>query len=187
MTSNPLVALYFACQAADGKDGQVRYGYCDRYDIKSVKIIVDVVANEDRSTVCPTDEWLQNLAESYKIKKWENLAKNLSIPHYVNAPFNSPRIIAQQGAFLIAPLLVREKDKINRGKFIHRFLESEDNYDFDQVEKENIMFGKRKINIRHPDKQPILNELRKIGIDESSLFPDTSHIMSNINKMMVNQ
>ena len=180
VTSNPLVALFFACQEfkekGKFKDGQVRYGSCDKYDIKMANIIADVIANYDIDQITtPSEQWLQKLAGSYNLKSGDDLGKMLSDPYYIDAPFNSSRIAAQRGALLMSPLL-------KKSPYGYVFIKE---YDFGNTTEENAMFGKRNVIIKYKFKKQILNELRKVGIDEYYIFPDTSHLMSAINKEML--
>lgn len=174
VTYNPLVALFFACQE-DGEYGQVRYGSCERNDIKTVKIVADVIANYDLDVVSPSKEWLQGLANTYNMKSGEVLGKMLSIPYYIEAPNNSSRIAAQRGAFLMVPLLTQSDDGYHFTK----------DFDFDEVDEDNMMFGKRNVLIERKNKPQILDELRRVGIDDYSIFPDASHMMSAINKELL--
>ena len=178
ITSNPLVALFFACQEyeinGDYKDGQVRYGYCDRDGFKTVNIIADIVANYDLSQIYPNEKWIQNLADSYNLKSAKILGELLSTPHYIDPPYNSTRIVAQRGALIMSPLLMKNFDEYIYVR----------EYDFDNIPKENSLFGRRNVVIRHKYKKQILKELRNFGIDEYSIFPDTSHMMSAINREM---
>ena len=180
VTSNPLVALFFACQTfiekGKYKDGQVRYGSCDKYDIKMANIIADVIANYDIDQIStPSEQWLQNLADSYNIKREDFIGEMLSYPYYIDAPFNSTRIAAQRGALLMSPLL-------KNGPYGYEFIKA---YDFGDTNEDNSMFGKRNVIVKHKYKKQILIELRKVGIDEYSIFPDTSHLMAAINKEMI--
>ena len=179
VTSNPLVALYFACQEykekGKYKDGQVRYGSCDRYDMKTVNIIADVIANNDLTQITPNEKWLQNLADEYKLKRGDVLGEMLSEPYYIDAPFNSTRIAAQRGALLMSPLLKKRP-------YDYGFIKD---YDFGNTTEDISMFGKRCVIIKHEHKKQILNELRKVGVDEYYIFPDTSHLMAAINKEMI--
>ena len=179
VTSNPLVALFFACQEyeenGESKDGQVRYGVCDNFDIRMVDIVADIIANNDLEQICAREEWLQNKAAYYKIPNGEILGDLLSAPYYINAPFNSNRIAAQRGALLLSPLL-----EIKFGEY--RMIKQ---YDFDKASDKYSMFGKKSVIIEHENKQVILNELRKVGVDEYSIFPDTSHMMAAINNELI--
>lgn len=176
VTSNPLVALFFACQEYEEKgvkkDGQIRYGFCDRYDINTVNIIADIIANYDLEQECLSEEWVKKLADVYNLKGGDVLSKKLLIPYYIDAPSNSSRIAAQRGNLLMAPLL----EKCDNG---YRLVKE---YDFDNTSEENCMFGKKSVIIKHENKKQVLNELRKIGVDDYSIFPDTAHLMSAINK-----
>ena len=174
VTYNPLVALFFACQGEDN-DGQVRYGSCERHDIKTVKIIADVIAKYDLEEQYSSKEWLQRLADSYNMRSGEILGEMLSTPYYIEAPNNSSRIVAQRGAFLMTPLLTKTYDS---------YIFTKD-FDFDEVNDDNLMFGKRNVIIKNENKPQILDELRRVGIDEYSIFPDSSHMMFAINKELV--
>ena len=166
VTSNPLVALFFACQECNGKDGQVRYGSCDKTDMTIVNLIADIIANKDLDVQYPDCKWLIKISETYKLKSNEHLYNLLSIPYYVCAPFNSPRIISQRGAFVMTPLLTkRDNDYVFAC-----------NFDFDNTDQSNCMFGKKNIIIEAKYKNIILKELSLLGIDDSSIFADTSHL-----------
>lgn len=169
VTSNPLVALYFACQDCENEDGQVLYGSCGMDDVSIVKIIADVIAEHDLFQLYPSDYWLNNICDRYKLKRSDVLKEQLSKPYYINAPFNSSRIIAQRGAFLMSPLLTNI-----HGEYIFT-----NNYDYG---RKDSMFEQRNAIIKHEFKRSILEQLRIIGIDEASIFPDTMHILSAINK-----
>ena len=179
VTTNPLVALFFACQEFEensvSKDGQVRYGTCDNFDITMVDIVADIIANHDLEQICPSEEWLQIKAAYYKIRNGDILGDLLSAPYYINAPFNSNRITAQRGALLMSPLLEQELGG-------YRIIKQ---YDFDKASDRYSMFGKKSVIIKHENKQRILNELRKVGVDEYSIFPDTSHMMAAINNELI--
>ena len=174
ITSNPLVALYFACQKNKEDDGVVRYGYCDRFNVDVVGIIADIVANYDLEGLYPSDEWLQKLADTYNMGSGAKLGKMLSVPYYINAPYNTKRIVAQRGALIMAPLL-------KNNQFGYSI---EKEFDFDMADDDNLLFGKRRVYIRHDNKEHILNELRKMGIDDYAIFPDTSYLMVAVNKRM---
>lgn len=175
VTRNPLVALFFACQEEKGQDGQVRYGYCDRHDVITVKIVADIISNYDLEELYPSDEWLQIMANKYNLRSGNIFGEMLSIPYYIDAPYNSPRIVAQRGSLLLSPLLAKNQFGYSIVK----------NFDFDRTDDNNLLFGKRNAIIRHEYKKQILDELRRVGIDEYSIFPDTVHMMSAINKEMI--
>lgn len=136
VTSNPLVALYFACQEyienGEYKDGQVRYGSCERFDIKMINIIADIVASNDLEQIYPCKKWLQKLAKIYNLKD-DVLGEMLSIPYYIEAPYNSSRITAQRGYLLMTPLL----KKISSDYMLIK------EYDFDDTNEDNSMFEKK--------------------------------------------
>ena len=174
VTSNPLIALFFACQDCGGEDGQVLYGCCGMDDVVIVKIIADVVAEQDLFQSYPSEYWLEELCDRYKQKRADVLKEKLSIPYYINAPFNSPRIIAQRGAFLMSPLIAN----------IHGENMFTNSYNFGQEEKQYRMFEQRNAIIKNEYKNDILEQLYLIGVDEASVFPDTEHVVFSINKQL---
>lgn len=163
ITSNPLVALYFACLGDDKTDGCVYccYGhsYIDDYGI--AKIIAKAAFNKD----CYNGERILELFEEFNVSK-QNFQEQLSSTQIFEPVFNNERITAQRGAFIIAPLY---KDK--------KYSFFANNFDYkEEPFSDNIAIIKGKY------KNSILTELAEIGIDESSLFPDMTGLMSAINK-----
>ena len=97
VTTNPLVALYFACAEQNDKDGVVYYGYVINDNIDAVDSILKFV--------------FENKTEDFLHEKYNNdIHKTFSEPYFIRPPFNNPRITKQHGEFLIAPLT----DKVNR-------------------------------------------------------------------------
>ena len=141
-------------------------------NIDVVKIIADVIFEYDLTQSYPSEYLLSSLCDKYKKNRTEIMREQLSIPYYVNAPFNSPRIVAQRGAFLMPPLLRKIHDE---------YLFTMD-YDFDKENKRNRLFGQKNVIIKNEYKRNVLRELCIIGIDEASIFMDIPHTLSAINR-----
>lgn len=174
ITSNPLVALFFAVSGEPDQNGRVLYGHCsNKFNNDIVEIVARIISTTDKN-------WMGG--PCYYIEQWLGWAKQnmvldrnhfeelLCVPHYVYPPLNSPRISAQNGAFLMAPLLVMQETGI---KYRTDFEFSQGNDD--------SFFEAEDIVIESDNKPAILDELKSIGIDESSMFPEIEHIMRSIN------
>jgi hypothetical protein len=160
VTSNPLVALYFACLAGGEDDGEVIY----------VKIGAGRIKYFDSDTVsCLANlAWL-DIGEKGRVSQGElpeEVARRLlhfirqEKPHFdqlftgddlrtavvVHARMNSKRILAQSGAFL----LFGQVDNIDRAPGIEM----------------------TRIAIDGKSKASLIDRLDGVGINQSTLFPD---------------
>lgn len=174
VTSNPLVALYFAVSGEPDKNGHVIYGHCiNNYNNDIAEIIARIISTTDKEwmggPMFYIDQWLasMNYGKDLDLLRFEDL---LCEPLYVYPPLNSPRISAQNGAFLMAPLLVRKETGLD---YLTDFEFSQGNDD--------SFFEAEDIVIESDNKPAILDELKSIGIDESSMFLEIEHIMRSIN------
>lgn len=165
VTLNPLMALYFACQEQDGKDGAVYCGYSvDDYDNKTINTIADYIFNED------LDDDYQRL--KYQFKKLSNCEMyKFKIPHFLYSPLSNPRIKAQDGAFIMAPLL---NDNSDFGLFKGAL----NNTDF---------FDKRRAIIPSIQKKSLLKELSSCGINEGTIYQGAEHEIKTIKQDIINK
>ena len=175
ITYNPLVALFFAVSGEPNKNGRVIYGYCNNnYNIEIAEIVARIISTTDK-------EWMGG--PMFYIEKWLaglNHGKDLDLklfkellckPLYVYPPRNSPRISSQNGAFLMAPLLTKQgTDLVYLTDFEFR------------QGKDDSFFEDDEILVESDNKPAILDELKTIGIDESSMFPEMEHIMRSVNQ-----
>lgn len=177
-TSNPLVALYFACSDKSNvnRDGCVYVLSpisCTYSDYNIAQLIAKVAFN-GYSVISETtvELWAKNL----DINVGSGLKERLSNPCFVEPPYNNQRIIAQRGAFLIAPLYKKQGDVFNPMPI--------ENFDYRDMPYSNgtNVLEKRCACIKKEAKENIINTLRSIGIDERFLFPDMEHIMKNVNE-----
>ncbi|MDP2128319.1 MAG: FRG domain-containing protein [Pseudohongiella sp.] len=182
ITSNPMVALYFACEVhvADDKDGAV---LVFDYDVEAVKYFdsdtVSVLSNLSRR---PNDFTLPEVSDQ---RDWESdtaIDKFNAYPaiklllhdigndkaHFapkikpddigrvicVKPLLDNPRIIRQEGAFLL----------FGCGKTK------------DQPAKLTSSASVRKLVISKEKKQSIRNELARIGITHATLFPEIERV-----------
>ncbi len=181
ITTNPLVALYFACCSESGKDGVVYSGYNELQSPLIANLILEIAfeKNCDIFNKVYFEFLAKKVSDAQCVSiSTETLINFLSNTQYIYAPLNSERIIAQSGAFIVVPLLKgampsfsEEEDKKYTIINSHEFQIGEGN-----VFSEKIIIDKTK-------KQDILNELSEIGINEASLFPEMDHLMNYVSEI----
>ena len=188
ITTNPLVALYFAC-----KDNSTRTGVLYRFTATKEYIkyydsdAVSVISNISRRPVSfSVDSSLKIAPSDTEEERKDKIAKFNSTPdivyllheirgekpHFqplidiediervycVLPKMDNPRIIKQNGAFFLFGI---KGEKKNPSDFI---------------------FEKTEFRIAGEFKKKILQQLGIMGIDEASLFPDIDHASEHVRK-----
>lgn len=163
VTTNPLVALYFACKENFNNDAevliysmlsdQVKY-----YDSESVCILANLTKLSENSTFTKDKERLlyNILYDKPNFKGYYLKSEAVKQVWCVKPKLNNDRIISQHGAFFIFGM---GNSKNKPAKF-----------------KDKPII----IRIKAECKKDILKELQILGIDESTLFPETDKIMKQI-------
>lgn len=199
VTSNPLVALYFACQShkeihpdsgVDGKecyvptDGAVYFqrAYCKGYDDIEVAVISHLAGMELRGDVTlelilseleETQIYSKKVAEDCRSGGYRSLLQILQNDYFVVSNMNNERLIRQSGAFLLAGHYNVIVDENNVGSSVvqkaNGGLKDQFNYSF--------------FKIPHEFKSEILEELDFYNINEGALFPELEHQMTYIKSM----
>jgi len=177
ITSNPLVALYFACTThdRDDEDGEV---IVVGFDVDEVKYYdsdtVSVLANVSRR---PSDFSVPAIAEIKLFNEQEQIKLLLhdirqDKPHFepairpgdlgrvicVKPMLDNPRIIKQEGAFLVFG--------VDDGKSKTATLE-----DRSVIEK---------ITINRDKKKEIATQLEALGISRATMFPEIEQVATHI-------
>jgi hypothetical protein len=167
ITTNPLVALYFACKHNHDKNGELIVFVTDKKNVKYYDSdTVSVLSNLARRPIdfeintsgnikdFNAQKSISYLLHEIKEEKpyFQNIinSNHLDKVYVVKAKHDNLRIIKQAGEFLIFGINIRKIDSA-------------------QIEKEWI---KLRYEIPAGSKQLILEELEIIGIDESTLFPE---------------
>ena len=167
VTFNPLVALYFACQKPtepnDDKNGVVFSGFMDDHSSNICKAIAEYVFNNDTYEI--NDKELEKICNRFNVHKLL-----LEVCHIFNPPLNNSRVTAQNGAFIMPPLL-----KKNGKPPFHRA----NHADIKSVLE--TVFTKKSI-IPECNKNQILEELDSIGINKATIFTDISSKLQYINE-----
>lgn len=186
VTSNPLVALYFACEshAEDDEDGEVlAFGY----DIEAVKYFdsdtVSVIANLSRRPadfVVPEPSLVEPPDADEAIRRF-NANDSIKLllhdigsdkPHFlpkirredlqrvvcVKPLLDNPRIIRQEGAFLL--------------------------FGCDQIKSEPARLEDStliaRLTINRDEKQNLRDQLRTLGITRATMYPEIEHVAAHI-------
>ena len=174
ITTNPLVALYFACEndAVDGKlfrfevqTDDIKYFDSDAVSVVSniakrpVDFSIEGLRELDR-TDFNSEEDIQYLLHEIKSEKphFQNVidSKDIERVFCVKPMFDNPRIIRQSGAFFLYG--------INGNKSTPA----------------SLNFGYKVYIINKAHKQKIRKQLEALGIDKSTLFPEVEHVAEHI-------
>ena len=174
ITTNPLVALYFACD-----DNEVD-GMLFRFEVKTSEIkyfdsdAVSVVSNIAKR---PIDFSIENLRDldcedfnsqpdiayllheiKYEKPHFQNIidSKDIERVFCVKPMFDNPRIIRQSGAFFLYGI------------------------DGDKSKPAKLNFDYKKYIIGKAQKKKIRKQLEALGIDKSTLFPEVEHVAEHI-------
>ena len=184
-TTNPLVALYFACEnefekASDG----VVYAFPNLPVSWStdplIEIIMDFVFDcyPERT---PLDKMLKSIKEKYQYNSQRSIPNDInSLLYYLKIPAfavmpakTNERIEAQDGAFFIFGMNVRNYEVSTNPGTLGQIYYNFDPVDIDRPDK--IWNNSETIIIPASAKDKILDQLYVLGINERKLFPDLTH------------
>lgn len=174
ITTNPLVALYFACEndAVDGKlfrfevqTSDIKYFDSDAVSVVSniakrpIDFSIEDLRELDRKEF-NSEEEIQYLLHEIKYEKphFQNVidSKDIERVFCVKPMFDNPRIIRQSGAFFLYG--------INGNK----------------SQPASLNFSYKVYIINKAQKQKIRKQLEALGIDKSTLFPEVEHVAEHI-------
>lgn len=177
ITSNPLVALYFACSSKEEKDGRVIVfripnTHIKYYDSDTVSIISNIAKRPESFSIIETKNL--DIEEFNKLDEIQHLLHEIKEEKAYFQPLINPRdieqvvavkvkqsnnrIIKQSGAFLIFGVNeVKSNPALVPEEWIVMFDSKKNKLDF---------------MIQHENKKDILKELDILGINESTLFPE---------------
>lgn len=184
-TTNPLVALYFACESIRelNSDGAV-YVFPNMAVSWStdplIELIMDYVFDHYPYKV-HLDKMLEISKEKYKNVIYRLMPENINdLLHYLTIPAcavmpakTNDRINAQDGAFLLFGMKYRDRIVSTNPGTLGRVY-----YNFDPVDEkhpEEIWKTAETIVIPATAKENIIKQLDVLGINKRKLFPDLSH------------
>lgn len=194
VTTNPLVALYFACQPhneeeeeEDGsrkikpKDGVVFYkrSYGRNFQdieietialMSSIKIHGDFTLEKCLNLLTERGIYSQMAAQECRKNSYKSLRKSLQNNYFVISTLSNERLIRQSGAFLLPGHynIFIEANCIGKS-LVQRAMGNLNN----EFESTHFVIPSEK-------KEEILNELDLYNINEGALFPELEHQMSYI-------
>src|SRR5690606_36559622 len=171
ITSNPLIALYFACNGSQNEEGEVIVFSVKKSDIKYYDSdTVSVVSNISRM---PSEFFITSESDPEKFNKQQeihNLVREIQRekPYFkprilpndlktvvcVKPILDNPRIIKQDGAFFLFGM---GKEKTAPAEIPKEYLISRD---------------ENRLLIHPQNKSKILKQLSLLGISRSSIFPE---------------
>ena len=152
VTFNPLVALYVACcdESNLSCDGVVYSGFCTESQNPKIAELTAKYVFENE---------LQEVVVGFKhFEKEEKVSINDFLqPIFIQPPINNPRIEAQNGAFIMAPLFDK---KLGEGTALLNRKGLDGTYYFDN----------RRAIIQGEKKESILHELSVLGINSGTIY-----------------
>lgn len=197
VTSNPLVAIYFACQScreiiddtlSDAADGVVlfRRAYskgCNDIEVSVISHLANTEVSGDLTLEKLLDDLVEHniysdkMAQRCRENEYKSLIDTLQSNYFVISNMNNERLIRQSGLFLLAGkynIILNDKD---RGKSIIQVAKSNAREDFDR----------RVFRIPADKKKDILEELNLYNVNEGALFPELEHQMTYIKQSQGNK
>lgn len=197
VTSNPLVAIYFACQScreiiddtlSDAADGVVlfRRAYskgCNDIEVSVISHLANTEVSGDLTLEKLLDDLVEHniysdkMAQRCRENEYKSLIDTLQSNYFVISNMNNERLIRQSGLFLLAGkynIILNDKD---RGKSIIQVAKSNAREDFD----------KKVFRIPADKKKDILEELNLYNVNEGALFPELEHQMTYIKQSQGNK
>jgi hypothetical protein len=176
ITTNPLVALYFACAGyeSDSYDGEVKIlsiptAEMKYFDSDTVTLISNIAKQKNNFKIScldnDSDEGLIHYLDDIKREKsyFKNRIKKESLTSVVcvKPKLNNARIIRQDGAFLIFGI---GSGKMKPAKIPQKFK----------------LAGDVRFFVDNKSKESILMQLEKIFINEASIYPEIDKVSSYV-------
>ena len=197
VTSNPLVAIYFACQScreiiddtlSDAADGVVlfRRAYskgCNDIEVSVISHLANTEVSGDLTLEKLLDDLVEHniysdkMAQRCRENEYKSLIDTLQSNYFVISNMNNERLIRQSGLFLLVGKYNIILNDIDIGKSIIQVAKSNAREDFDR----------RVFRIPAEKKKDILEELNFYNVNEGALFPELEHQMTYIKQSQGNK
>ena len=196
VTSNPLVALYFACQKegameeVDGKEQLVEkdgavffkrayYKGCTDLEVALISYLAtldidgDLTLEKLLDLLVEQGIYSKKAADDCKKSEYRSLMAILQKNYFVLSNLNNERLIRQSGSFLLIGQYNIILDENSKGKSVV------------QPARGNVTeeFNEDVFRIPADKKELLLEELDFYNINEGSLFPELEHQMTYIKSM----
>lgn len=197
VTSNPLVAIYFACQPcreiiddtlSDAADGVVlfRRAYskgCNDIEVSVISHLANTEVDGELTLEKLLDDLVEHniysdkMAQRCRENEYKSLIDTLQSNYFVISNMNKERLIRQSGLFLLVGKYNIILNDIDIGKSIIQVAKSNAREDFDR----------RVFRIPANKKKDILEELNLYNENEGALFPELEHQMTYIKQSQGNK
>lgn len=197
VTSNPLVAIYFACQScreiiddtlSDAADGVVlfRRAYskgCTDIEVSVISHLANTEVSGDLTLEKLLDDLVEHniysdkMAQRCRENEYKSLIDTLQSNYFVISNMNNERLIRQSGLFLLVGKYNIILNDIDIEKSIIQVAKSNAREDFDR----------RVFRIPANKKKDILEELNLYNVNEGALFPELEHQMTYIKQSQGNK
>ena len=180
VTTNPLVALYFACQEREKENGAVYFKFAYSKGTGDIDttilsfLTIRGIPQKYTLEKCLMDLETANIYGQNDVKAimdngYQSLINTLQHSFFVLPNYSNDRLARQNGAFLLAA----QHNIIKTGEPKDYIIEKAQCALNDEFEDERFV-------ILSDYKESILEELDFYGINESSMFPELEHQMKNI-------
>ena len=197
VTSNPLVAIYFACPSCReiiddtlsvAADGIVlfRRAYskgCNDIEVSVISHLANTEVSGDLTLEKLLDDLVEHniysdkMAQRCRENEYKSLIDTLQSNYFVISNMNNERLIRQSGLFLLVGKYNIILNDIDIGKSIIQVAKSNAREDFDR----------RVFRIPAEKKKDILEELNFYNVTEGALFPELEHQMTYIKQSQGNK
>lgn len=186
LTLNPLVALFFACDGDEQKDGVVYIYDADSFDYNSKEVLIHAAISEMEiiNGISIQDLLIElkdkGIFSSLELEKYrgndcEKFKKLLKGDYFVISNLSNDRLIQQSGAFFIPGCIEISEEEDLENCLVHKVK---------KVGVEKYLLIKYKIPWNK--KKDLLEELDLYNINRASLFPELDYQMKYINDMHCN-
>lgn len=181
VTSNPLVALYFACDGNFDLDGAFYYFSTPTFwqDNLAVQIVTDYAIDHQNSlkALISRERHRRKDYSSEESKIVGDITHALGVPAHAVLPKSGNRRIQQQsGAFLLFGMSIQKIPPQEVRKGVIPFCE------LDIEQEKYICPVIKKIKIPAEYKKSILEELELLNINKGFLYPELEHQAKNVSQ-----
>jgi hypothetical protein len=197
ITNNPLVALYFASNTHSGKgkdssDGEVIIYEINDEDMKfhgsdTVSVISNLAKMDEQFIYPSTDPKERTKAESKFVGKLLHSIyaekpyfkdvidpEHLSSIQAVRPKLNNPRVIRQNGAFLIFGMDENKTAPSQEIQKLYKDIEVSSTYFTLTVDRGFVL------KVNSDEKNKIIQDLEGLGISKATLFPEIDEVAQHI-------
>lgn len=181
ITKNPLIALFFACSSEPNDDGEILIYDFDIEDVKyydsdTVSVISNIarrpssfsiakIKNLNKEDFNKEEEvqlLLHEIREEKPYFKPVVQSKHIESVVCVKPKLDNPRIIKQEGAFLLFGISSNKEQCANF------------------TENKQVFIDNKRLVVMKENKDKIIKQLESLGIMKSTIYPEIEHVATQI-------